>query len=87
MEVGDVSWHHGWALHAAPGNQLDATRYAYTVSFVDANARLLEADVMNTPAIEDSYSYADWLNDVAPGCVPEHPLLPVVFDHSTLQTG
>jgi ectoine hydroxylase-related dioxygenase (phytanoyl-CoA dioxygenase family) len=30
MEVGDVSWHHGWLLHSANGNEVtERSTYNY----------------------------------------------------------
>ena len=85
-QLGDISAHHGWCLHSAPGNSLKDTRYAYTVSFVVDGAPLLQEEgQIRIPDNEDYQSYADWIDDIGWGGYAEHPLTPVVYsrDFST----
>lgn len=85
MQVGDVSWHHGWLLHRA-GPQPVGTppRIALAVCYFQDGARVLPRK--KDPSVlkhmmhsEDEESYKDWLKDIRDGGVATHPLLPVVF--------
>jgi len=76
--VGDVSWHHGWTLHSAPENTL-AERFAYTVTYFADGARLVDEFALSKVVDEDAPSYADWIDQVEPGQVLDHFLLPIVF--------
>lgn len=33
MKAGDATWHYGWTLHAAPGNQSNLTREVMTIIY------------------------------------------------------
>jgi hypothetical protein len=80
FEVGDCSIHHGWCLHSAPGNDLDETRYAYTISYIADNAKLLNSEGhIRYPDNEDYMSYASWIDDIGWGGYADHPLLPLVY--------
>ncbi|GLC33176.1 hypothetical protein PLESTB_000362400 [Pleodorina starrii] len=95
MEVGDVSWHHGWTLHcAAPQPIGTPPRLALTVAFFADGARLLarRSDPTVRPELlhdEDAESYATWLSALTQGgqggkgardgAVARHKLLPVVW--------
>lgn len=85
MSVGDVSWHHGWTLHAAapqlPGS---SQRLALAVSFFADGAKLLAR--RSDPSVyehmlhdEDAESYGCWLHDMKMGAVARHAMLPVVY--------
>jgi hypothetical protein len=85
MSVGDVSWHHGWLLHAA-GCQPEDTppRLAIAISFFTDGAKLLARKT--DPSVlrdmlhdEDAESYGKWLRSMKDGGVARHPLLPVVY--------
>ncbi|KXZ56249.1 hypothetical protein GPECTOR_1g217 [Gonium pectorale] len=90
MEVGDVSWHHGWTLHcAAPQPVNTPPRLALSVAFFADGARLLAR--RSDPSVraellhdEDEESYSAWLPALAKGkgkdgAVARHKLLPVVW--------
>eukprot|EP00775_Hariotina_reticulata_P001462 gene1462-1804_t len=85
MSVGDVSWHHGWLLHAAgPQPQDTQPRLAIAVSFFADGAKLLARQT--DPSVlqdmlhdEDAESYGEWLQGMKDGCVARHPLLPLVY--------
>lgn len=85
MEVGDVSFHHGWLLHCAAAQPKHTQpRLALSVSFFADGARLLARQgdetvhkhVMHT---EDEESYARWIKDLPDGAKAVHEALPVVF--------
>ena len=40
MAAGDATWHAGWTLHAAPGNNSDTMREVMTIIFIDADAKI-----------------------------------------------
>jgi ectoine hydroxylase-related dioxygenase (phytanoyl-CoA dioxygenase family) len=79
-EVGDCTWHHGWTLHCAPGNDLPAARYALSISFVaDETALLNDEGHIRYPDDEDMQSYSEWIGDIGWGGIAEHPFTPVVY--------
>eukprot|EP00611_Tribonema_gayanum_P008068 TRINITY_DN17527_c0_g1_i3.p1 TRINITY_DN17527_c0_g1~~TRINITY_DN17527_c0_g1_i3.p1 ORF type:complete len:406 (-),score=153.31 TRINITY_DN17527_c0_g1_i3:44-1228(-) len=80
MEPGDCSWHHGWVLHSANGNDTPETRVAFTVSYIADGARMLGEGAEHYPDREDTWSYSDWIADTCPGEPADHPFLPVAFD-------
>lgn len=85
MAVGDVSWHHGWCLHAAaPQPPKSQPRLALAVCYFADGARLLAR--RSDPSVhkgmlhdEDVESYGSWLREVPDGGVARHPQLPVVY--------
>ena len=85
LAAGDASWHHGWAVHAAPPQPPGSPgRAALAVSFFADGARTL--DPAGDPSLrpgalhdEDRESYADWLGQVPPGGPAAHRLLPLVW--------
>eukprot|EP01038_Epipyxis_sp_PR26KG_P004525 gene4525-6390_t len=79
-QLGDCSFHHGWCLHSAPGNDRNETRYALSISFVADNANLLNSiGHIRYPDNEDYQSYSRWIDDIGWGGVAEHPLTPIVY--------
>lgn len=82
LALGDVTWHHGWTLHSAPGQPQDgAPRVALAVSFFADGARRLPGakHLRRVPHSEDAAGCADWLGDVQPGALARHAALPLVF--------
>ncbi|CAL8470739.1 g10281 [Coccomyxa elongata] len=85
MDLGDVSWHHGWVLHYAPPQPLDSPpRMALAVSYFADGARIRQAEWSRADCmLEDSESYANWLGPgpgkVQRGAVARHALLPLVY--------
>lgn len=85
MAVGDVSWHHGWTLHAAaPQPPHTQPRLALAVCFFADGARILARS--SDPSVrkdmlhdEDAESYSSWLKGLPDGSVARHPQLPVVY--------
>lgn len=84
LDLGDVTWHHGWLVHAAgPQRKGTLPRMALAVSFIADGARLLKK---GCPSVrkemghgEDMESYQAWYIDLKDGAVARHPLLPLVF--------
>ncbi|KAM3572673.1 hypothetical protein VYU27_005359 [Nannochloropsis oceanica] len=79
LELGDVTWHHGWCLHGSPGNEREEERVALTVCFMSADAKVMASDVLFVPDEEDSLSYEEWVGEVGLGNVVDHKLTPVVW--------
>ncbi|KAG2450445.1 hypothetical protein HYH02_004947 [Chlamydomonas schloesseri] len=96
MEMGDVSWHHGWVLHCAAPQPLGTPpRLALSVAFFADGARILprrsdpsvRADLLHD---EDVESYAAWLPQLVAakdGAVARHRLLPVVWPYESSEAG
>ena len=73
MEGGDASWHYGWTLHAAPGNNSDATREVMTIIYF--------ADGATVTAPKNQHQENDrqrWLGGIEPGELAASPLNPVI---------
>jgi hypothetical protein len=77
LECGDATWHHGWTLHAAPAcTSPKRARYAFTATYVAADAKALPRDKVLEH--EDAPSYEAWVDEVQAGQILDHPLLPIV---------
>ncbi len=74
MRAGDATWHYGWTLHAAPGNQTAHTmREVMTIIFFADGARVTEP--------QNPHQEADrqrWLCGLAPGSPAASELNPLV---------
>lgn len=76
LREGDATWHHGWTQHGAPPVSSSAgERLAYAASYFEDGALV----PLEPPESEDGPSYAGWLQDLRPGDVAEHELLPVAY--------
>lgn len=75
MGAGDASFHSGWTLHCAPGNQTDRTREVMTIIYFADGARILEPD--NKNRVMD---LERWLPGQQPGDLAGSALNPVVFE-------
>ncbi|RYF70846.1 MAG: phytanoyl-CoA dioxygenase family protein [Cytophagaceae bacterium] len=73
MLAGDATFHGGWTLHAAPGNQSDTTREVMTVIYFADGARAIEPD--NEGRVTD---LARWMPGIYPGDLVASPLNPVL---------
>ncbi|MCH5599600.1 phytanoyl-CoA dioxygenase family protein [Niabella ginsengisoli] len=62
MQAGDATWHYGWTLHAAPGNQSDITREVMTIIYFADEATVIEP--VNQHQENDRNR---WLQGLAPG--------------------
>jgi len=62
MKAGDASWHYGWTLHAAPGNNSTVTREVMTIIYYADEATV-------TPPINQHQENDRnrWLDGIAPG--------------------
>jgi ectoine hydroxylase-related dioxygenase (phytanoyl-CoA dioxygenase family) len=72
--LGDVSFHAGWTIHRASGNDSETPRRVMTVIYMDADIRVAEPD--NEWRRED---WAAWLGGRPVGGPADGPLNPVLF--------
>lgn len=75
MKAGDASWHYGWTLHSAPGNQSkNTTREVMTIIYIADGARI-------TPP-QNKHQENDrqrWLCGLEPGEMVASKLNPMVL--------
>jgi ectoine hydroxylase-related dioxygenase (phytanoyl-CoA dioxygenase family) len=74
LEVGDVSFHNGWVLHAAGGNRTETMREAMTMIYFEDGARIIEPDHPNR-----ENDLARWFPGQSPGELAGSAINPVVF--------
>ncbi len=74
MKAGDATFHTGWTLHGAPGNDSDHMREVITIIYFADGARVIEPD--NTGREKD---LANWLPGCKPGDLAASPLNPVLW--------
>lgn len=80
INIGDATFHHGWCLHTANANDLSETRYAYSVSYVADNIKVLDKEGhVRYPNDEDYQSYRLWIDGMWGEFVHEDEHLPLVF--------
>lgn len=86
LAIGDATVHHGWTLHSSNGIPAASKgRVALSITYVEANARVLPRPQQNLIDKEDYRSYASWLKQSKPGKPIKHELLPVVYDRKQSQ--
>jgi ectoine hydroxylase-related dioxygenase (phytanoyl-CoA dioxygenase family) len=74
MAAGDATFHSGWTLHAAPGNDSDRAREVMTVIYFADGARLIEPDNPNRERDMER-----WLPGLQPGDLAASELNPQVY--------
>lgn len=74
FELGDVSFHYGWAFHRAPANTTAEPRRVQTIIYVDADAPIAEP----TSAAQQK-DLERWLVGSEPGQLPTGALNPVLY--------
>jgi len=74
MAAGDATFHRGWTLHCAPGNQSDRMRDVMTIIYFADGCR-------TTEPINDNqrHDLATWLPGVSPRELAASPISPVVW--------
>jgi len=76
--LGDVSFHSGWTFHHAGPNATDQVREAFTIIYMDKNARLTE------PANAfERFDAKTWCRGIRPGEVVASEINPVVWPVTT----
>ncbi|OOQ61193.1 phytanoyl-CoA dioxygenase family protein [Mucilaginibacter pedocola] len=74
MQAGDATWHYGWTLHTAPGNNADVTREVMTIIFYADGAHVTEPQ--NKHQENDRQR---WLSGLPVGSVAASPLNPLIL--------
>jgi ectoine hydroxylase-related dioxygenase (phytanoyl-CoA dioxygenase family) len=74
MKAGDATFHSGWTLHKAPGNQTQGLREVMTIIFFADGTRCSKPDSRFQEA-----DLAAWLPGCRPGDLAASELNPVVF--------
>ena len=74
MNAGDATWHYGYTIHSAPGNESDQMRSVMTVIFVADGARVTEPENKNQEADRKT-----WLAGLAPGSRIDSELNPLLL--------
>jgi ectoine hydroxylase-related dioxygenase (phytanoyl-CoA dioxygenase family) len=74
MTAGDASFHCGWVLHNAPGNDTHTMRKIMTVIYFADGAHVVEPDNPNR-----ARDLKRWLPGMKPGDLAASPLNPVVY--------
>lgn len=75
MKAGDATFHAGWTLHCAPGNQSETMREVMTVIYFADGIRVMEKPD-NPNRIDD---LKGWLPGVQPGELAASRLNPIVY--------
>jgi ectoine hydroxylase-related dioxygenase (phytanoyl-CoA dioxygenase family) len=74
MAGGDATFHGGWTLHSAPGNQSKVTREVMTIIYIADGCHATQPDNPHREA-----DLANWLPGVKPGDLAASPLNPLVY--------
>lgn len=74
MAAGDATFHSGWTVHMAPGNDTDRMREAMTVIYFADGTRVAEPANEHQPA-----DLKRWLPGLQPGDLAASPLNPLVY--------
>ena len=74
MLAGDASFHGGWTLHSAPGNETKVMRAVMTIIYVADGTHASQPD--NSHRESD---LASWLPGLKPGDLVASPLNPLVY--------
>lgn len=73
MRAGDATFHVGWALHSAPGNNSATMREIMTIIYFADGAHVTKPVNQNQEADRQR-----WLNGINPGLLANGPLNPVL---------
>jgi len=73
MKAGDATFHRGWTLHAAPGNETSQMREVMTLIFMDADMHVTEPKNPNQEADRQR-----WFQGLAPGSLAASSINPII---------
>ena len=73
--LGDVSFHAGWVYHNARGNSTDLPREAFTVIYLDMEARLRAP---SSP--HEAFDARTWCPGIEPGELIDSEINPVLYE-------
>lgn len=71
MEAGDATWHYGYTIHNAPGNESDRMRAVMTIIYIADGAKVIEPQ--NSSQVKDLKT---WMPGMKPGDVIDSELNP-----------
>jgi hypothetical protein len=74
MKAGDATWHYGFTIHNAPGNNSDMMREVFTIIYIADGAKITQPT--------NSYQEADlktWLLNKEVGSPADSELNPLVL--------
>ncbi|MFN8358220.1 MAG: phytanoyl-CoA dioxygenase family protein [Spirosomataceae bacterium] len=74
MKAGDATFHAGWTLHSAPGNQSDTMREVMTIIFYADGAKVIEPKNHNQEADRQR-----WICGLEPGSLAASSLNPLLM--------
>jgi ectoine hydroxylase-related dioxygenase (phytanoyl-CoA dioxygenase family) len=75
MSAGDATFHNGWTIHGAPGNETtDKLREVMTIIYLEDNAVITEPD--HGARVND---LSRWFPGLKPGDIAASPLNPLVY--------
>jgi ectoine hydroxylase-related dioxygenase (phytanoyl-CoA dioxygenase family) len=74
MKAGDATWHTGFTIHNAPGNNSEIMREVFTIIYLADNAKITKPK--NSWQENDLKS---WLMNKEPGTAADSPLNPLVL--------
>ncbi len=74
MNAGDATWHYGWNLHSAPGNDSDKMREVMTVIYIADGCRVTEPRNENQKSDLES-----WMPGLKPGDLVASDLNPCPY--------
>lgn len=74
MKAGDATFHAGWTLHSAPGNDSPTMREVMTIIFFADGAKVIEPKNHNQEADRQR-----WISGLAPGSLAASPLNPLLL--------
>ncbi len=74
MQAGDATWHYGWTLHTAPGNQSTTTREVMTIIYFADGATITDPQNKHQEADRNR-----WLGSLQPGQKAASALNPLVL--------
>ena len=73
MKAGDATFHRGWTLHAAPGNETNQMREVMTLIFMDADMHVTEPKNPNQEADRQR-----WFQGLTPGSLAASSINPII---------
>lgn len=74
MEAGDATWHYGYTIHNAPGNESDRMRAVMTIIYVADGAKVIKPQ--NPSQLKDLES---WMPGMKPGDGIDSELNPILL--------
>ena len=75
MNAGDATWHYGWTLHNASGNNSDKTREVMTIIYFADGATVTKP--INEHQENDRNRWLDSLQPGESGCFKIKPVSPL----------